>query len=123
MSAGISRYPKFLPEDGSIPKKAAFVCRTCKEWFASNCGKTSHIRNHPDHTLFSPKTGREWQGNGKSEKLIPQFVPTNGRSSISPELLEYAYQKMRSEIEDQLDRLHEQLIPTPKGACRTYVAR
>jgi hypothetical protein len=124
-SNAISRYPKFLPADGTIPEKAAFVCRTCKQWFASSCGKTSHIKNQPTHTLFSPKTGREWQGSttGINRPVVPAFYQ-NGHSDIPQPLLEYAFNKMREEIDSQLDRLHEKLIPpSPKGTRRTYVAR
>ena len=127
--ATISRYPKFLDATGTVPEKAQFVCRTCKEWFASNCGKTSHIKNNPTHVLYSVKTGLEYMGSNIGTKggTKPEFHLTNGNGhgSVSPAILEYAFEKMRTEIDAQLDTLHDQLIPptSTKGPRRTYVAR
>lgn len=126
----LSRAPKFLPPDGSVPKEAKFVCKGCNEWFASGCGKTGHIKKNPTHTLYSPITGREWQGStigtaDKGNRLVKTHLAmSNGNGHIAPAILEYAFERMRSEIDKQLDSLHEQLIPTQsKGARRTYVAR
>jgi len=117
---------KYLPEDGSIPERAKFTCKTCKQWFASNSGRVGHVRRFPGHIVMNVKTGAEV--GTYARKMVHGLgiaQPTNGHSEISPALVEYAFTKMRETIESELDRLHDQLIPSPAPARRSkfYVAR
>jgi hypothetical protein len=123
----ISRYPKFLPANGKIPSQAQFTCKTCNEWFASQTGRVNHGKKNPDHVLINLKTGLPIGSTPRWRNRLG-IRPTNGHSTeIPPALLEYAFEKMRSTIESELDRLHDQLIqPTtakPTSGRKFYVAR
>ena len=143
----LSRRDKYLPADGSIPKRAKYTCSTCKAWVASTTGQVGHERRFPGHVLINVSTGQpvhhhkgpgHWTQTPAGRKHMAALAsrprthllgitPQNGHSSeISPALLEYAFSKMRSTIESELDRLHDQLIPSPEPATRRskiYVAR
>jgi hypothetical protein len=120
-----------MPTDGSIPKGASFACRHCKEWFASSTGRINHPKRYPGHQLYSLLTGMDCHSR-KYKKDMPALIPTptlqtNGHGEIPQALLEYAFEKMRSEIERQLDHLQDVWIlgakPIEKGTRKTYVAR
>jgi|SRR5580692_1645614 hypothetical protein len=126
--ATVSRMDKYIPADGKVPPEAKYICKTCNMWVASQTGQTGHRKRFPGHVLVNVKTGYE-VGNplNKIRKDLLHNLPTNGHfTEISPALLEYAFSKMRQTIESELDRLHDQLIPSPAPATRRskfYVAR
>ena len=122
----LSRQDKFLPADGSIPPRAQYTCKTCKAWMASRTGSVGHEKRFPGHVLVNVKTGFEVGKRGPYSVGLGISSQNGHSSEISPALLEYAFSKMRSTIESELDRLHDQLIPSPAPATRRskfYVAR
>jgi hypothetical protein len=137
----VSHLDKYLPEDGSIPPRAKYTCKTCKMWLASNTGRVGHEKRFPGHVLVNVKTGYPvGQAPHYSKRLKAQLdlgirptlrdsVQANGHSvqaEIPTALLEYAFSKMRQTIESELDRLHDQIIPAspePGRKNKFYVAR
>lgn len=117
----ISKQPKFLPEDGTIPKAARFYCKTCKEWWASYTGMISHRSKHPDHQVLSAVTNRP-VGMGVTK------IRANGSSVLDASardlLLDYVLGKAKDELNRELDRMFQELKsqPTPSRG-RIYVAR
>jgi hypothetical protein len=126
----VSRLPKFMPADGSIPPQSKFACRTCKEWFASTCGKTNHLKKHPDHEMYSTLTGKDQDTPNRPYRKA-HVLGTNGHALLGATardlLLDYVLGKAKEELNAELDsmfrNLKSQPIPTEKGTRKTYVAR
>jgi hypothetical protein len=132
----ISRFPKLLPPDGSIPKEAKFFCKTCKEWFASSTGYTAHQKRHPDHEMWNAKANRPVQHRGqpvvqpKRSYTRREAVPaiSNGHAVLDATardlLLDYVLGKAKEELNAELDRMFRELKSQPVPAKgRVYVAR
>jgi hypothetical protein len=126
MSKSVSREPKYLPEDGTVPAQAKFACRTCKLWVASSCGKASHLKQNPAHEMYSTLTGKPI---GKREPYKTAHLPTNGHRTLDATardmLLDYVLAKAKTELNDELDRMFRELksAPIPQRSRRVFVAR
>ena len=119
---------KYLPEDGCIPSKAKYACKTCKLWAASFSGRKGHLAKYPTHEMYLVK--HDGSEKTRPARMQPVNRPaTNGHSVLDATardmLLDYVLGKAKAELNAELDRMFRELKSAPTTAVRRgpYVAR